>query len=202
MNWKKLFLVLIVSSGVQITYAQETDSIPKKYFIGSTFFMLANLLPEPPQYYQLNFGYRFNARNVVTFEAITWNYKGPLGRQYGPHYENPASNFPGKVRAFGAGLTYKRFLWKQAYAQVHSTLLRQHYLNPEGEKIQSGYQLFNTVRLGYQFRFWKNRLFIEPSIACTFWPVNTNLPDSFQVQEDKFPKHFLGEPGLHFGINF
>lgn len=69
-------------------------------------------------------------------------------------------------------------------------------------KIQSGFQLFNTLRAGYQFRFFKNRVFLEPSIACTFWPVNTNLPASFQVQEDKFPGFFLGEPGLHFGINF
>ena len=202
MNWKKLFLGIIVCIAAQKTYAQETDSIQKKYFIGSTFFMLANLLPEPPDYYQLNLGYRFNAANVITFEAITWNYKGPLGRQYGIHYENPEFDFPGKVIAFGAGLTYKRFLWRKTYAQVHSTLLRQHYLDLEGIRIQSGYQLFNTLRFGYQFCFWKDRLFFEPSIAFTFWPVNTNLPDSFQAQEDKFPKYFIGEPGLHFGINF
>ena len=73
----------------------------------------------------------------------------------------------------------------------------------EGDKkIQSGFQLFNTLRFGYQFRLFQNRVFLEPSIACTFWPINTNLPESFQVEENKYPNYFLGEPGLHFGFNF
>ena len=97
---------------------------------------------------------------------------------------------------------FSKFLWKRAYTQVHSTLLRQHYLDEDGAKIQSGYQLFNTVRLGYQFRFFKNRFFLEPSVAMTFWPINTGLPESFQIEENKWNKYFLGEPGLHFGFNF
>ncbi len=116
--------------------------------------------------------------------------------------KSTALNFPGRVQAFGAGLAYKRFVWKNAYAQIHSTLLHQNYLGEDGNKIQSGIQLFNTLRLGYQFRFFKNRFFIEPSIAMTFWPVNTNLPASFQVEENKWNGYFLGEPGIHFGFNF
>ncbi len=180
----------------------QNDTIAKKHFMGSSLFMLANLAPNPADYYQLNFGYRFTPKDVMTIEAITWVYHGPLGRPYGKHFENPESNFPGKVKAYGVGLTYKRFLWKQTYAQIHSTALHQNYLDEHHQKIQTGFQLFNTVRLGYQLRFWKNRAFLEPSIACTFWPINTNLPASFQVQEDRFPSFFLGEPGLYFGINF
>lgn len=194
-------LILLTSLNAQSQTASN-DSLERRFFIGSTLFVLANLVndPDPPNYYQLNFGYRITRKDVVSLETITWNYYEPIGVPNG--VKQNATNFPGKIQAFGAGLTYKRFLWKQFYAQVHSTALKQNYLDEENEKIQSGFQLFNTVRIGYQFRFFKNRLFLEPSIAMTFWPVNTNLPESFQVEEDKYPNYFLGEPGLHFGFNF
>lgn len=182
--------------------AQSNEPIQKKHFIGSSLFMLVNLTDDSPEFFQLTYGYRLSPKDVIMAEAITWTYKGPLGRQYGPHYENPASNFPGKVRAVGAGVSYKRFLWKDMFAQAHATALHQNYLDESGEKIQSGFQLFVVGRLGYQFKFFNNRVFLEPSVAVTWWPINTNLPESFQVQEDRFSKYFLGEPGLNFGVNF
>ena len=204
MKLKLILLAAVLRLVTSFAHAQITDTT-KKHFVGSTLFTLANLVPnqkEPPKYLQLNYGYRINPKNVLSVEAITWNYYGPLGRQYGPDFENPESNFPGRVRAIGVGLAYKRFLWKGLYGQVHSTSLHQTYLDEEGEKIQNGFQLFNSLRLGYQVRFFKQWVFLEPSVACTWWPINTNLPASFQAQEDRFPSFFLFEPGLHFGINF
>lgn len=194
-----LFVVLLFASVV--TQAQESDTLEKRCFIGSTLFMLMNLTddPEPPKYYQLNLGYRVTPKDVVSIEFITWNYYKPLGIPYSKKKKAP--KFPGRVQAYGAGLSYKRFIWKRAYAQVHSTLFHQNYLDESGGKIQDGMQLFNTLRVGYQFRLLKNRLFIEPSFAVTSWPVNTNLPESFQVEEDKW-NNFTYEPGLHFGYNF
>ena len=75
-------------------------------------------------------------------------------------------------------------------------------MNAEDEKMQNGFQLFNTFRFGYHFKLFKNRVFIEPSVCVTWWPVNTNMPQSFQIEEDKWNNYFLFEPGLHFGINF
>lgn len=203
MKTKILSLLTFLILSFFTASAQQPDSLFKRHFIGSTLFVTFNLfLSEPPNYYQLNYGYRLTPKDVLSVEAITWTYPGPLGRQYGPDYENPASNFPGKVRAVGAGLAYKRFLWKGLYGQVHATAFHQDYLDEGNEKIQSGFQLFNTLRLGYHFDFLKFRLFLEPSLAITSWPINTNLPESFQVEEDKWPKYFLFEPGMHFGINF
>lgn len=181
----------------------EQEVFTPKHFIGSTLFVLATPILSPsPEYFQLNYGCVLSPKDVVSIEAITWAYRGPLGRPYGPDYENESSNFPGKVKALGLGLAYKRFLWKGIYGQVHATAFRQNFLDEQGDKIQSGFQLFNTLRFGYHFRLFKNRLFIEPSIAATSWPINTNLPASFQVEEDKWNNFFLFEPGLHFGINF
>ena len=59
-----------------------------------------------------------------------------------------------------------------------------------------------TYRLGYHVPLFKNRFFIEPSVAVTHWPINTNVPESFAALEHKWPKYFLLEPGLHFGYKF
>ena len=202
MNQKYFFISLLMLFVNLSVRSQSIDSTENKCFVGSTLFVLYNLTDdsEPPNYYQLNVGYRITPKDVISLELITWNYYEPQGATY--NEKKTAINFPGKVQALGAGLAYKKFLWKWAYAQIHSTAFKQNYLDEENIKIQSGFQLFNTIRLGYQFRFFKNRVFIEPSIAYTFWPINTNLPESFQVEESKYPKYFLGEPGLHFGFNF
>lgn len=205
MKFKNLFFAAITLFFFSNSFSQtSTDDVaPKKHFIGSTLFVLATPILDPsPEYFQLNYGYRITEKDVISFEAITWKYSGPLGRPYGPDYDDEGSNFPGHVKAFGAGLAYKRFIWKGAYAQIHSTAFKQNYLDMDNKKIQSGFQLFNTLRLGYHIDLFKKRFFIEPSIAMTSWPINTNLPDSFQVEEDKWNKYFLFEPGLHIGINF
>jgi hypothetical protein len=202
---KRLLLILLVVYSSNSFSQRINSQVPedKQYFIGSTLFVpFALFLDDSPQYYQLDFGYRINTKNTVAFEVITWKYPGPLGRPYGSDYESEETNFPGEVQAFGAGLSYQRFLWKGLYGQVHSTAFKQNYLELNGDKIQSGFQLFNTFRVGYHVEFFNNHLFIEPSIAMTWWPINTNLPESFQVEEDKWNKFFLGEPGLHFGVNF
>lgn len=202
MNIRHLILALAFICSSQFAFAQEEKPTDKKCFVGSTFFMLLNLVddPEPPHYAQINFGYRFSEKNVLSLEAITWRYYEPLGVPL-PEKKS-AENFPGYVKAYGLGLAFKRFLWKQSYVQLHSTLMRQSFMDKEDKLIQKGTQLFNTLRIGYQFRFFDNRIFIEPSLAMTFWPINTNLPESFQKLEDQQSSYLLGEPGLHFGINF
>jgi len=191
-----------VYSQNEVVIPEDENSKQWDCFVGTSLFMVGNLASDPPHFYQLNLGYRITQKDVISFEAITWTYDGPLGRPYGPDHNDEASNFPGKVRAYGAGFAYQRFLWKKAYVQVHATAMRQNYLDLSGKKIQSGFQLFSAFRAGYQFQFFKNRFFIEPSLAVTFWPVNTNMPESFQVQEDRFNNYFIGEPGLHLGFNF
>ena len=204
-NMKKrvILTIVIFASTISSMFGQsESQKENFKHFIGSTFFMIANVFPNPPHYYQLNYGYRLTSKDVISIEAITWEYNGPLGRPYGSDYGSDNSNFAGSIKAFGVGLVYKRFLWEGLYAAIHSTAFHQNYLDLERKKIQSGFQLFNTLRFGYHLKLFKNRFFIEPSIAFTYWPINTNLPNYFQVEEDKWPNYFLLEPGLHFGINF
>ena len=197
-----LFLFYALSSSAQT--AENKQGFENKHFIGSQAFILFTPFFDPsPEFYQVSYGYRFSPKEELSVDLITWTYQGPLGRPYGPDYEQAESGFPGDIKAIGGGLSYKRLLWKGAYVQLHSIAFRQTYRDEEKKKIQSGFQLFNTLRLGYHFKLFKTRRwFIAPSVAATYWPINTNLPADFQIEEDKWPNYFLFEPGLQFGFTF
>lgn len=199
-----LILVLILGcSTIGMTQEENKSQFEQKHYVGTQAFVLFTAFLDPsPEFYQLNYGYRFTPKDELSLELITWRFDGPQGRQYGPDYEKEASNYPGDVKAAGAGLAYKRLLWKGLYGQVHSTAFHQSYRDEEKVKVKEGFMLFNTLRFGYHFKLLKGRLFIAPSIAATYWPIYTNLPDSFQQEEDKWGCFFLGEPGLHIGFTF
>ncbi|MFY0674778.1 MAG: hypothetical protein JXQ87_15375 [Bacteroidia bacterium] len=200
-----LFNTLIITFCLTFNVsAQQIDNeSPKKLFIGSTFFMLGNLAPSnPPDFVQLNLGYRISAKDAISLELKTWKYAWSLGIPYGSAYENPAYEFPGFIREGGVALAYQHFWWKGLYNAVHIMGARQWYNDENGQIIEKGFQIFNTYRVGYQFKFFNNRFFIEPSVCITHRPFHTKMPDGFKVQDDQWPKYFIGEPGLHFGFNF
>jgi len=206
---QKKFLTLALALFLANTYhlhAQDAkkDSTFKRCFIGSSAFILSNLFPQvnPPQYYQLNFGYWLTGKDIISIEAKTWTYRYPIGIPYGVSFEAPEEVYPGKVRSIGLGLAYQRFIWKGLYSAVHASAWSQSYFNENKQKIQNGFQLFTALRLGYHIKLFKNRFFIEPSFAATFWPINTNVPEGFAIKEEKWPNYFLVEPGLHFGFKF
>ncbi len=194
--------MLTISTHLHAQYDQE-DSTFKKCFIGSTFFMLGNLLPEnKPDFVQLNLGYRLTGRDVLSLELKTWKYGWSLGIPYGDSYEAPEEKFPGYIREYGFALAYQRFLWKGLYTGIHVMNAWQTFVADDGQKIDNGFQLFNTYRLGYHVKLFQDRFFIEPSVAVTHRPYHTRMPDAFKQLDDKWNKFFVGEPGLHFGFNF
>lgn len=195
--------LLLMVSTVQ-GQTNDQDSTYKKYFIGSTFFMLGNFsATNNPEFVQLNLGYRITPKDVISIEAKTWKYAWSLGiPPFSKSFEAPEEEFPGYIREIGIALAYQRFLWKGLYTAVHVMNARQTFVDESGNKIKNGYQMFNTYRLGYQFKFFKNRFFIEPSFAVTHRPFFTKMPDSFAAFNNKWPNYLIGEPGLHFGFNF
>lgn len=183
-------------------YDKNDDDYPK-YFLGSTMFLLGNLSQSnSPEFVQLNFGHRLTGKDVVSLELKTWKYAWPLGIPYGDSWENPEEEFPGYIREYGFALVYQRFLWKGAYAAVHSMQAWQNFYDESNDKIDDGFQIFNTYRLGYHFKLFNGNWFIEPSIAVTHRIYHTEMPKEFKVLDDKWSKFFVGEPGLHFGYNF
>lgn len=195
-------LMLTANSQINAQYAQE-DSTYKKWFIGSTAFMLGNFVPtNRPDFVQFNLGCRLTGKDVVSLELKTWKYGWSLGIPYGKSYEAPEEQFPGYIREFGIALAYQRYLHKGLYTGIHVMNAWQSFVDDTDQKIDKGYQIFNTYRMGYHFKLFQDRFFIEPSIAVTHRAYHTRMPNSFKQMDDQWTKFFFGEPGLHFGFNF
>ncbi|MEM9675949.1 MAG: hypothetical protein AAF992_25385 [Bacteroidota bacterium] len=197
-----LLLALASSLPLKAQYAPQ-DTTYRKYFIGSTFFLLGNFSESNnPEFVQLNLGYRLTGKDVVSLELKTWKYAWPLGIPlYDSSFETPEEEFPGYVREYGFALVYQRFWWKGLYTGVHVMNAWQSFVDENGQKIDNGFQIFNTYRLGYHIKLFNDRWFIEPSIAITHRLLHTEMPESFKQLDDKWPK-FNTEPGLHFGFKF
>lgn len=206
MNYRIIVIIstLILSFALPANAQYQTqDSTFKKFFVGSSVFLLGNLSKtNKPDFAQLNFGYRLTSKDAISLELKTWKYAWSLGIPFGPSMEAPETEFPGYIREYGVALTYQRFWWKGLYTGVHVMSAWQSFVNQEGAKIDNGFQIFNTYRLGYHIKLWNNRFFIEPSFAITHRPYHTEMPDSFKQIDDQWSKFFVGEPGLHFGFNF
>jgi hypothetical protein len=109
--------------------------------------------------------------------------------------------YPCKDRAYGIGLGYQRFLWRNLYTTVEPTFFLQQFYDTDDNNIQKGFQLYLQFIMGYRLEFFKKRMFIEPAYALKYWAVNTNFPASFAAIEKRAYKYKF-EPGLNFGIKF
>lgn len=201
--WIGLVLVLSINLHVNAQYA-KTDSTYKRWFVGSTLFVVGNLAPvNPPEFGQLNLGYRITGKDVISLELITWKYAWPLGINpfYNKAYGTPEEKFPGYVRDYGVGMAYQRYLWKGLYAAVHIMSALQTYTNENGKNVGNGFMIFNTNRVGYHVKLFKDKFFIEPSLGMAGRPYATEMPLGFKQKENKWPK-WTPEPGLHIGFNF
>lgn len=196
--------VAMFLSGFELQ-AQNLDLEPsnRRCFVGSTFFLLGNFASKnKPDFVQLNIGYRLTGSDVVSLELKTWKYGWSLGIPYGKSYEAPEEAFPGFIREYGFALVYQRFFWRQWFAGVHVMSAWQSFIDESGQKIDRGFQIFNTYRLGYHYKLFGDNFFIQPSFAITHRFYHTKMPQAFKVKDDKWSKFFFGEPGFHFGYNF
>ena len=198
-------LILMMASSLQVN-AQNSkqDSTYKKFFVGSTLFVLGNFdKVDPPNFAQLNLGYRITGKDVISIELITWKHSWPLGINpfYNKAYGTPEEKYPGNIREFGFSLAYQRYFWKGLYAAVHAGPMWQTYKNENGDKVGDGLIIFNTYRVGYHIKLFKNRFFFQPSLGIAGRPYYTTMPAGFKEKDDQWPK-WTPEPGLHFGYNF
>ena len=180
------------------TPSDQVDALntPRRHYLGSSLFVLYNLFPDAPDFFQLTYGYQLSPKDALILEAITWKYSEPLGT-----YGDSKEEYPGKVRSFGIGIGYQRFHWRNAYTTLEATPFLQQFYDEADEKIQRGFQLYCQLILGYRVEFFAKRLYVEPAWALKYWPVNSNLPDAFAEIEEGTPKHIF-EPSLHFGVRF
>ncbi len=200
------FLFMMVSSlQLKAQYA-KSDTTHKKWFVGSSMFVLFGNLAttNSPDFFQLNVGYRITGKDVITIEPKTWKYAWPngihpfLNKAYGKKEEE----FPGYVREYGVSLSYQRFFTNNWYAELNVMPTWQSFKDRQDKKIDNGFQIFNTYRVGYHVKLFKDKFFIQPSLAITHRAYHTTLPNGFKQLDDKWSKFVFGEPGLHVGFNF
>ena len=205
MLWIGIILVLTSSLRVHAQYA-KTDSTYKRCFVGTSLFvLLGNLSNEnPPNFAQLSLGYRLTGRDAITVSGKTWKYAWPNGIHpfFNDAYTKPEEQFPGYVREWGVSVSYTRFLYKGLYAELDVMSTWQTFVDNNGNKIDNGFQIFNTYRVGYHVKLFKDRFFIQPSVCITHRAYHTKLPDGFKQLDDKWSKFIFGEPGLNIGYNF
>ncbi len=202
-----LALTLLMASTLPLKaqYAKQ-DSTYKRWFVGSSLFVLLGNLDttNPPNFAQLNLGYRITRKDAVSLEVKTWKYAWPNGIHpfFNKSYGKPEEKFPGYIREYGFAVAYQRFWWKGLYTGVHVMPTWQSFLTNDGDKVDKGFQVFNTYRVGYHIKLLKDKFFLQPSVAITHRAYHTQLPNGFKQLDDKWSKFIIGEPGLHFGYNF
>lgn len=200
------FVLAILSTHTLSAQYAKTDSTFKRCFVGTSLFvLLGNFDTEnPPNFAQLDLGYRVTGKDVIRISPKTWKYAWPNGIHpfLNNAYKKPEEKFPGYIREIGITLSYQRFFWKGLYAQLDVMPTWQIFVNDNGSKIKDGFQIFNSYRVGYHIKLFKDNFFIQPSICVTHRAFHTPLPDGFRQLDDKWSKFIFPEPGLNIGFNF
>lgn len=88
----------MLASSLQVNaQSAKQDSTYRKYFVGSTFLMLGNFVPNdpnPPEFIQLNVGYRITPKDVVFLELKRSRFAWPLGIPWGHHLMHREKTIP------------------------------------------------------------------------------------------------------------
>jgi hypothetical protein len=198
---KTLYFTILCILLSTMAFSQDNIQVEQqdafhRHHIASSPWMLYNFAEDGADYYILNYGYQLTQKDVVFVEAFTWKYSEPMGS-----YGDSDEMYPGKIRSFGIGAGYQRFLWKKLFATVEATPLMLQYHDADDKKFQKGFQLYCQLMTGYRFEFFNKRWFIEPAYSLKYWPINTNVPKSFADIDEGTPKYIF-EPSLNIGFRF
>ena len=145
-NILSLAMTLMMAGTLQVKAQNaKQDSTYKRWFVGSTLYLLGNLdKTNNPEYIQLNAGYRITPKDVVLFEFKRSIYSWPIGIPFGPSFDAPGLNYPGHARILAPTIGYQRFWWKGVYTSVKALNAFEKYLDKDNKKIGNGYMLSFT----------------------------------------------------------
>jgi hypothetical protein len=181
---------------------QKTDY---KFSISAPWLTFSNFEEEKKNihHYEFHVKYKLTPKDKIGIKFATWKLYEPLGIPlWDPHVMKESEFYPGRLRETGFGVSYQRMIWKGLFTAVELLPLRKTYLDENKQKIGNGFKLYTSYHIGYHISFFKNRMFIEPQIHCQYWPVDTNIPQGFKEQENKWNNYFLFEPNVYVGVNF
>lgn len=208
---KLISTALLISVFTTLAFSQAAkDNINvtapiHKFSVSTTWLTFMNFGEEKTNthHYEFHAGYQLTPKDKIGIKVATWKLFAPMGIPILDAVEmNESTFFPGRLSECGIGVTYQRMLWKGLFATVEVLPQLKTYTDVNDEKIGNGFKLYTTYHLGYHIPLFKNRMFIEPQIHCNYWPIDTNAPQSFQVEEYKWNNYILFEPNIYIGVNF
>ena len=82
----------------------------------------------------------------------------------------------------------KGYLQKGLYSAIHAAPMWQTFKKDNGNNVVDGFIIFNTYRVGYHNKFFKDKFFFEPSLGIDGRPYYTEMPNDFKQKDDKWPK--------------
>lgn len=200
-----LFALSFTSLSGQNPSERSSVSTERKFSVSTTHYSLLNFGQEKTNthHYELHGGYRLTQNDRVGIKVATWKMFAPMGMPMQEQLRFDEDNFyPGRLLERGIGVTYQRMLWQGLFASVEVLPQIKTYLDENDLEIRKGFKLYTSYHLGYQFSFFKDRVYLEPQIHCQYWPVNTNTPQSFKEMDDRWNNYFLFEPNLYIGVKF
>ena len=181
-------------------------SVPAyKFSLSTTYMSFANFEAEETNIhmYEFHFGYRITPKDKISIKIATWKLYEPMGvPMWDPLFQEESEWYPGRIKEFGIGMAYQRFLWKGLFASIEILPLKKTYLDENGSEIDNGFKLYTSYHLGYHIPLIKNRFYIEPQIHCNYWPIDSKGPQGFEDQENKWNNYFLFKTNLFIGVNF
>jgi len=178
--------------------ASRSSFAEPRWSVGTSAWLLANAMADPPHFYYLEVDYALDARNSIVVEPVTWTYHAPPGIPYGSSYGSAAENYPGFVRSVGLGIGWRRELYHGLAASLRTFHMLQLY-HEEDHARTTGYQLFLEARVGWRWTPFHHGFWIEPAVAFNWWPLEAGRPESFRAMDDRWPSYFLCEPWLNAG---
>ncbi len=212
---KSLLIMVLCVAWLSAAYSQtQNQSIQSpdekavkncRYSVNTTYLSFLNFGEEKTNthHYELHFGYRLTPKDKIGIKLATWKMFAPMGIPMQKQLEFDEDNFyPGRLRETGVGITYQRKLWKDLFVAAEILPQLKTYLDEDNHKLANGFKLYTSYHLGYHLPLFKDRIYLEPQIHCQYWPVDTNVPQAFKTEDEKWNNYFLFEPDLYLGLNF
>src|SRR5665647_464423 len=72
-------VMIAVFTTLSFSQNENIENNFKKHFIGSYALLLINFSSLHPDYYQLNYGYRFTSKDAILVDLVTWKLSSPKG---------------------------------------------------------------------------------------------------------------------------
>ncbi|MCP9237532.1 hypothetical protein [Lewinella sp. JB7] len=216
MNFDKIYLIAVLLFACTAAYGQDTSvessgsgtvATNKYKFAVFTPWLSFSNFGNPKtntHHYEILVRRQLSGKDAVGIKVATWKLFAPMGIPlWNAQFLQESAFYPGRLRESGVGITYQRRLWKGVFAALEVLPLLTTYLDEAGESIGSGFKLYSSYHLGYHVPLFKTgRFFIEPQVHLNYWPVNTNVPQSFKREESKWNNYFFLEPNLYLGMKF